>query len=65
MPDFSEFADEAKKFASEHQDQTDDALKKAGQFADKETGNRFGSEIEKGEQEAENDLGGQSQGGQN
>ncbi len=39
MPDFNEFADEAKKLGSEHPDQANSALNKAGQFADQETGN--------------------------
>jgi hypothetical protein len=64
MPDFSEFADKAKQFAGDHPDQTDEALKKAGDFADQETGNRYGDQIQKGEQAAENYLGGQNQGGQ-
>jgi hypothetical protein len=65
MPDFSEFADKAKKLASDHPQQTDDALKKVGDAADKETGNRYGDQIQKGEQEADQFLGGQNQGGQN
>ena len=72
MPDFSEFEDDAKKLASEHPDQADQGLQKAGQFADQETGNKYDSEIQKGEQAGENYLGGgqnqnqdQSQQGQN
>ena len=64
MPDFNEFADEAKKLASEHPDQADSALNKAGQFADQETGNRFDSQIQQGEQAARNYLHGQDQGQQ-
>jgi MT0933-like antitoxin protein len=63
MPDFSEFADDAKKFAGEHPQQTDEAMQKAGDFANQETGNRYGDQIQKGEQAAENYMGGQ--GGQN
>jgi MT0933-like antitoxin protein len=58
MPDFSELADDAKKAASEHSEQTDEGLQKAGQFADQETGNKYDSEVQKGEQSAENYLGG-------
>jgi MT0933-like antitoxin protein len=66
MPDFSELTDDAKKEASEHSEQTDEGLKQAGQFADKETGNKYDSEVQKGEQSAENYLGGdQNQGQQN
>ena len=42
MPDFSEFADDAKKLASEHPEQADQAFDKAADFANQETGNRFG-----------------------
>ena len=62
MPDFSEFADEAKKFASDHPQQTDDAMKKADDFADQETGGRYKDQIDKGEQAADQYLdGGQNQ----
>jgi len=61
MPDFSDFEDDAKKLASEHPDQADQAIDKAGQFADQETGNRFDSEIQQGEKEGDNYLGGQGQ----
>ena len=64
MPDFSEFADEAKKLASEHPDQANEALNKGGQFADQATGNRFDSEIQRGEQQGQKYLGGQNQGQQ-
>ena len=65
MPDFSEFADDAKKFAGDHPQQTDEALKKADDFADQETGNRYGDQIDKGEQTADRYLdGGQNQGDQ-
>ena len=64
MPDFSQFEDEAKKEAGEHSQQVDQGIDKAGDVADKETGNRFDSEIQKGEQAGENYLGGQQQGGQ-
>jgi len=63
MPDFSEFADKAKQFAGDHPDQADEALDKAGQFADDKTGNRFDSQIQQGEQRAEQYYGG-GQGGQ-
>jgi MT0933-like antitoxin protein len=65
MPDFSELADDAKKEAGEHSEQTDQGLQKAGQFADKETDNKYDSEVQKGEQSGENYLGGdQNQQGQ-
>ena len=61
MPDFSGFADEAKKLASEHPEQADSGFDKAAEFADEKTGNRFGSEIQRGEQAGENYLGVQDQ----
>ena len=62
MPDFNEFADKAKKLASEHSDQADSGFDKAAEFADEKTGNRFGSQIQQGEQAGENYLGVQDQG---
>ena len=61
MPDFSEFADDAKKLAGEHPEQADQAFDKAADFANQETGNRFGSEVQRGEQAGENYLGVQDQ----
>ena len=61
MPDFSEFADDAKKFAGEHDQQSDEAFDKAAQFADDKTGNKFDSQIQSGENAAENYAGVQDQ----
>jgi hypothetical protein len=61
MPDFGEFADDAKKFAGEHDQQSDEAFDKAAQFADGKTGNKFDSQIQSGERSAENYLGVQDQ----
>ena len=61
MPDFGELADEAKKFAGEHSDQVKEGLEKAGDFVDEKTGNRFGDQIRKGEEQAENYLGDRGQ----
>jgi len=65
MPDFSEFEDKAKQLASEHPEQVDEGLKRAGEFADQRTGGHFGDEIQQGEQRAEGYLGasGGGQGG--
>jgi hypothetical protein len=60
MPDFGDLADEAKKFAGEHSDQVKEGLEKVGDFVDEKTGNRFGDQIDKGEQQAENFLDGQN-----
>ena len=64
MPDFSEFADEAKKLASNHPDMANKGVEEAGQFADEKTGGRFGSQIDEGEQRAEGFLGTDNQGDQ-
>jgi hypothetical protein len=64
MPDFSEFADDAKKLASDHPDMPNKGVEEAGQFADEQTGGRFGSQIDEGEQRAEGFLGTDSQGDQ-
>jgi len=56
MPDFSEFADEAKNLASDHPDMANKGIEEAGQVADEKTGGRFGSQIDEGEQRAEGFL---------
>jgi hypothetical protein len=61
MPDFSEYADDAKKFASEHSEQSDNAFDQAAEFADEKTGNRFDRQIQQGERAGENYLGVQDQ----
>ncbi|HEU5387709.1 MAG TPA: antitoxin [Streptosporangiaceae bacterium] len=57
----SEFMDDAKKLASEHQDVADEGLDKAGQFADEKTGGKYDSQIEGAENKAEDYLGVQDQ----
>jgi MT0933-like antitoxin protein len=49
--------DEAKKFADSHEEQVDSAVEKAGQEADERTGNRYDSQIQKGEKLAEEHIG--------
>ena len=77
MSEFGGLEDKAESLAKEHPDQVDKGLEEAGQFADKETGNKFDSEIQGGVGAAEKgltgqdpgqggqDQGGQDQGGQN
>jgi MT0933-like antitoxin protein len=57
----SEFMDDAKKLASEHQDVADEGFDKAAQFADEKSGGKYGSQIEGAEQKAEDFLGVQDQ----
>ncbi len=61
MPDFM---DEAKQLADQHSDIADKGFDEAAQFADAKTGGRFDSQIQAGEQQAENSLGIDSQGNQ-
>ena len=62
MPDFLE---QAKKLASEHSDLVDKGLDKAADLAKEKTGGRFDSQVEGGEQKAEEFLGVQDQDAQN
>jgi len=57
----SDFMDEAKKLASEHSDVADQGLDQAADMAKEKTGGRFDSQIEGGEQKAEDYLGVQDQ----
>jgi antitoxin protein of toxin-antitoxin system len=64
MPDFSEMEDEAKKLAGEHPDMANKGIEEAGKVAGDQTGGKFDSQIEQGEQKAEGFLGTDQQGGQ-
>ena len=57
MPDFGEMADKARDFAGEHDKQSDEALDKAAEFADDKTGGKYGSQVQSGEDKAEDYLG--------
>jgi hypothetical protein len=57
MPDFGEMADKAKNLAGDHDKQSDQALDKAADFAGDKTGNKYDSQIQSGEDKAENYLG--------
>jgi hypothetical protein len=57
----SEFMDDAKKLASEHQDVADEGLDKAAQFAGEKSGGKYDSQTEGAEQKAEDYLGVQDQ----
>ena len=57
----SEFMDDAKKLAGEHQDVADEGLDKAAQFADEKSGGKYASQIEGAENKAEDYLGVQDQ----
>jgi hypothetical protein len=51
------FLDDAKKFVDEHDDQVDEAIEKAGDLADKETGGKFADQIDKAQNLAEEKTG--------
>ena len=57
----SEFMDDAKKLASEHQDVADEGLDKAAEFAGEKSGGKYDSQIEGAENKAEDYLGVQDQ----
>ena len=57
MPDFSDMADKAKDVAGQHDKQSDEAMDKAADFANDRTGGGHESQIQSGEQKAENYLG--------
>ena len=65
MPDFGDMANKAKEFAGEHDQQSDEALDKASQFADDKTGNKYDSQITSGEDKVEGFLGVEDQDQQN
>ena len=65
MPDFGDMADKAKDFVGDHDKQSDEALDKASEFVDDKTGNKYDSQIQSGEDKAENYLGVEDQDQQN
>jgi MT0933-like antitoxin protein len=62
MSEFGGLEHEAESLAKDHPEQADKGLDAAAQFADRETGNKFDSEIQGAEGAVEKDLGGQDQG---
>ena len=65
MPDFGDMADKAKDFVGDHDKQSDEALDKASEFVDDKTGNKYDSQIQSGQDKAENYLGVEDQDQQN
>ena len=57
VPDFRKMAEKAKQFAGKHPDKVDEGLDKAENLAEEKTGGRFDSQIQQGEQKAEDFLG--------
>ncbi|MGZ0147828.1 antitoxin [Kribbella sp. WER1] len=56
---FDEMKDKAEELAKDHPDQVNEGLEKAGDFVNEKTGNKFGDQIEQGENFARDQLGGQ------
>lgn len=54
---FDEIKDKAEELAKEHPDQVNEGLDKAGEFLNEKTGNKFGDQIEQGENFAREQLG--------
>ena len=61
MSEFSGLENEAESLAKDHPEQADKGLDAAAQFADRETGNKFDSQIQGAEGAAENKFGIQDQ----
>jgi hypothetical protein len=61
MSEFSGLENEAESLAKDHPQEADKALDEAGQFADRETGNKFDSQIQDAEGAVDKDFGGQDQ----
>ena len=52
MDKIKKVAEQAEEAAAEHKDQVKDALEKAGDFADKQTGGKYHDKIEQAESKA-------------
>jgi hypothetical protein len=55
---FDEMKDKAEDLAKDHPDQVSEGLEKAGDFLNEKTGDKFGDQIEQGENFAKERLGG-------
>ena len=51
------FLDDAKKMAAEHDEQVDQAIEKAGDFADEKTGDKFADKVDQAQDFAEEHTG--------
>jgi hypothetical protein len=47
-PTMGGFMDKAKEFADQHDEQVDQGMEKAGDFADEKTGGKYGEQIDRG-----------------
>jgi hypothetical protein len=51
------FLDDAKKFADEHDEQVDQAIEKAGDLVDQQTGGKYADQVDKAQDVAEEKTG--------
>ncbi len=51
------FMDKAKEFADQHDEQVDQGMEKAGDFADEKTGGKYGEQIDRGVDAAQEHTG--------
>jgi hypothetical protein len=51
------FMDKAKEFADEHDEQVDQGIEKAGEFADDKTGGKYSEQIDRGVDTAQEHTG--------
>ena len=51
------FADKAKDFAEGHEQQTDQAIDKAGDAVDAKTGDKFSSQVDQAQEKADDEIG--------
>jgi hypothetical protein len=61
MSEFSGLENEAESLAKDHPQEADQAMDEAAQFADRETGNKFDSQIQSAEGAVEQKFGVQDQ----
>jgi len=61
MSEFGGLENEAKSLAKDHPQEADQAMDEAAQFADRETGNKFDSQIQSAEGAVEQKFGVQDQ----
>lgn len=64
MGAFDNLGDKAKDFAGEHEEQVDQGLDKAGEFADEKTGGEHSDQIDQGKEKVSGFLGGDDGGGE-
>jgi hypothetical protein len=57
MPDFSKLIGKAKQLAGKHPDQVNKGMDKAANVAEEKSGGKYDSQIQQGEQRAEDYLG--------